>query len=82
MDISLPRPSADLMVKQVNKFHYNPETGRSFAKWFERCEDIFRNGITDIPSGVKFGTLGTTEKSLKFSSILGIFRILLPIQLS
>lgn len=36
--ISLPKPSIDSLVLQVNGLHYDPEADQIFVKWFEKLE--------------------------------------------
>ncbi|VUZ52307.1 unnamed protein product [Hymenolepis diminuta] len=50
---SPPKQSTDSLVLQVNEFHHDLKVGQTFANWFEKCEDIFQNGLAHVPDNVK-----------------------------
>lgn len=53
LNISLLKPSPESLVLHVHEFHYDPEADHTFANWFERCENTFRNDLANIPDDVK-----------------------------
>lgn len=65
LDYCLTKSSADSPILQINGFHYDLEADQTLANSFEKCENVLRNDLGNIPDDIKvrllLQTIGFTK---------------------